>query len=100
MENGNEIENGAERNKRPIFYLKEDGEDILSLIQNPKSVIDLKNGVYILGDNQGVFEEDEKIIEQKRASKISVGPISILSSQCITLILNALDRVSEKGPEE
>ena len=81
---------------RPIFYLKEDGKDILDMIQNEDSTESaaLENGVYILGDNQGVFEDDEKTIEDAGASKISVGPLSLLSSQCITLILNALDRVN------
>ena len=80
--------------ERPIYYLKEDGEDILEMIQNSETAADLENGVYILGDNQGVFEEDEKTIENAAASKISVGPLSLLSSQCITLILNALDRAA------
>ncbi|MDR2943564.1 MAG: tRNA (pseudouridine(54)-N(1))-methyltransferase TrmY [Methanosarcinales archaeon] len=77
---------------RPLFYLKEDGEDILELIRTDAAA--LENGVYILGDNQGVFEEDEKTIENAGASKISIGPISLLSSQCVTLILNALDRTA------
>ncbi|WP_316558738.1 tRNA (pseudouridine(54)-N(1))-methyltransferase TrmY [Methanimicrococcus stummii] len=77
---------------RPLFYLKEDGADVFEMIQNQQSAALLENGVYILGDNQGVFEDDEKTIEGAGASKISVGPISLLSSQCVTLILNALDR--------
>ena len=80
------------KNDRPIYYLKEDGKDILDRIQNETDSAALENGVYILGDNQGVFESDEKTIEDAGASKISVGPISLLSSQCIALILNALDR--------
>ncbi|MDV0444639.1 putative pseudouridine methyltransferase [Methanimicrococcus sp. At1] len=79
-------------NGRPLFYLKEDGKDVLEMTQTPETAALLENGVYILGDNQGVFEEDEKTIEDANASKISVGPISLLSSQCVTLILNALDR--------
>ncbi|MDR0767425.1 MAG: tRNA (pseudouridine(54)-N(1))-methyltransferase TrmY [Methanosarcinales archaeon] len=84
-----------EKEGRPLFYLKEDGTDILEMIQTPESAALLENGVYILGDNQGVFEADEKTIENTGASKISIGPISILSSQCITLILNALDRAAD-----
>lgn len=78
--------------KRPLFYLKEDGADLMELMKTESAA--LSNGVYILGDNQGVFEEDEKTIENANASKISVGPISLLSSQCITLILNALDKAA------
>lgn len=88
------------KNDRPLFYLKEDGDDILNMIEKPESAELLKNGVYILGDNQGVFEEDEKTIEDAAAFKISVGPISLLSSQCITLILNALDRASPNENNE
>ncbi len=85
--------NAFTEEERPLFYLKEDGQDILEMIQTGPAAL-LENGVYILGDNQGVFEEDEKTIESADASKISVGPISLLSSQCITLILNALDRAA------
>ncbi|MDL2261199.1 tRNA (pseudouridine(54)-N(1))-methyltransferase TrmY [Methanimicrococcus sp. OttesenSCG-928-J09] len=86
--------------KRPLFYLKEDGADVLEMIQKQESALLLENGVYILGDNQGVFEEDEKTIEDRGATKISVGPISLLSSQCITLILNALDRASAETADK
>jgi len=79
--------------ERPLFYLKEDGEDILSAVQT-ETVGLLNNGVFILGDNQGVFEDDEAAIENAGAAKLSVGPISLLTSQCITLILNALDRTN------
>ncbi|WNY22782.1 Putative pseudouridine methyltransferase [Methanimicrococcus hongohii] len=89
-----------EKEERPMFYLKEDGNDILEMVQNHDSVALLENGVYILGDNQGVFEEDEKTIENAGASKISVGPISLLSSQCITLILNALDRAAPNKSDD
>ncbi|MBZ3935561.1 tRNA (pseudouridine(54)-N(1))-methyltransferase TrmY [Methanimicrococcus blatticola] len=81
--------------KRPLFYLKEDGDDVTEMIQTESAAL-LENGVYILGDNQGVFEDDEKMIENADALKISVGPISLLSSQCITLILNVLDRATNK----
>ena len=79
--------------ERPLFYLKEDGEDILSAVQTETAGL-LNNGVFILGDNQGVFEDDEAAIENAGAAKLSVGPISLLTSQCITLILNALDRTN------
>lgn len=84
---------------RPIFYLKEDGADLLKTAENDETAALLENGVYILGDNQGVFEGDEKIIEEAGAKKLSVGPQSLLSSHCITLILNALDRMSQNAAE-
>jgi Uncharacterized conserved protein len=80
--------------ERPLFYLKEDGEDIFDILSGAQteSIEQLKNGVFILGDNQGVFEDDEALIENETATHLSVSPISLLTSQCITLILNALDR--------
>ena len=91
------------KGKRPIYYLKEDGKDILEIkaatvsgaadgVAAAESPL-FNNPVFILGDNQGVFEEDEKAIEEAGALKLSVGPLSLLSSHCITLILNALDRM-------
>jgi len=80
---------------RPLYYLKEDGGDISELTKSKKAADRFNDGVFILGDNQGVFEEDEAAIEKAGASKISVGPISLLSSQCITLILNAADRTNQ-----
>ena len=80
---------------RPLYYLKEDGGDISELTKSKEAADIFNDGVFILGDNQGVFEEDEAAIENAGASRISVGPISLLSSQCITLILNAADRSAQ-----
>ncbi|WNY25223.1 tRNA (pseudouridine(54)-N(1))-methyltransferase TrmY [Methanolapillus millepedarum] len=71
---------------RMLIYLKEDGEDIF------KTGFKLEDPVFILGDNQGVFEDDENLIKNSGAVSISVGPISLLSSQCITIIHNQMDR--------
>ncbi|MCL2141895.1 MAG: tRNA (pseudouridine(54)-N(1))-methyltransferase TrmY [Methanimicrococcus sp.] len=109
------------KGKRPIYYLKEDGKDILEIkavtvsaeadeivatdgVSTANGVVAtdgvstaesslFDNPVFILGDSQGVFEDDEKAIEEAGASKLSVGPLSLLSSHCITLILNVLDRM-------
>lgn len=83
------------RKSRPIYYLKEDGSDLSELIKSRSDAEALTDGVFVLGDNQGVFEADEAAIENAGAVKISVGPISLLSSQCITLILNTLDRTEQ-----
>ncbi|MCL2550146.1 MAG: tRNA (pseudouridine(54)-N(1))-methyltransferase TrmY [Methanimicrococcus sp.] len=80
------------KDKRPLYYLKEDGGDISDRVKSKDAADKFNDGVFILGDNQGVFEDDEAAIENAGASKISVGPVSLLSSQCITLILNAADR--------
>jgi tRNA (pseudouridine54-N1)-methyltransferase len=80
---------------RQIYYLKEDGQDILEMSAEIARSLPFNNPAFILGDNQGVFEDDEKAIEEAGASKLSVGPRSLLSSHCITLLLNMLDRIEE-----
>ncbi|WP_338098499.1 tRNA (pseudouridine(54)-N(1))-methyltransferase TrmY [Methanolapillus ohkumae] len=79
---------------RTLVYLREDGSDIFG-----SEFLSLDDPVFILGDNQGVFEEDEMLIEKTGAVRISVGPISLLSSQCITIILNQADRKESKRNE-
>lgn len=77
---------------RNLFYLREDGKDIREIAR------EIQDPVFILGDHTGVTEEEEAKIFQAGAKIISVGPISLHSNHCITLIHNELDRVeAEKG---
>jgi tRNA (pseudouridine54-N1)-methyltransferase len=76
---------------RPVIYLREDGEDIRKVIADAPET--LKDAVYVLGDNQGVSEEDEKTLEEAGARRISLGPAPLLSSQCITIIQYETDRL-------
>ncbi|HWR26057.1 MAG TPA: tRNA (pseudouridine(54)-N(1))-methyltransferase TrmY [Methanosarcina sp.] len=77
---------------RTLLYLREDGNDfreIASTIRDP---------VFILGDHTGVTKEEEEQLFEAGAKIISVGPISLHSNHCITIIHNELDRVeSERG---
>lgn len=70
---------------KTVYYLHEKGEDIRK--------IDIKNYcLFIIGDHLGLPKKSEKFIERIGAIKISLGPISYLSSQCVTIVLNEIDR--------
>ncbi|MDW7731345.1 MAG: tRNA (pseudouridine(54)-N(1))-methyltransferase TrmY [Methanolobus sp.] len=76
-------------NNRKIYYLREDGEDI-------RTVTELANdAVFILGDHMGVTEEEEGIISNDSSGILSIGPLSLHSDHCITIILNDLDRLEQ-----
>ncbi len=77
---------------RALLYLREDGEEIRELAR------EIRDPVFILGDHTGVTEEEEAQLLEAGAKIISVGPISLHSNHCITLIHNELDRAeSERG---
>ncbi len=70
---------------RKLIYLRENGSDI-------READRLEDAVYILGDHQGVTEEEESIIEDTNPETISVGPLPLHSDHCIILINNEIDR--------
>ncbi len=71
---------------RKIVYLREDGEDIRNVVDS------LDDAVFIMGDHNGVTEEEEKLIMSAGATVVNVGPLSLHSEHCVTLINNELDR--------
>jgi tRNA (pseudouridine54-N1)-methyltransferase len=71
---------------RKIVYLREDGEDIRDVVGS------LDDAVFIMGDHNGVTEEEEKLIMDAGATVVNVGPLSLHSEHCVTLINNELDR--------
>lgn len=75
---------------RTLLYLREDGEDIREVVKT------VSDPVFILGDHTGVTEEEEQELLKAGAKIISVGPISLHSNHCITLINNELDRVESE----
>lgn len=79
------LEEFAEK-ERSIYYLREDGEDIRGLAST------LDDAIFILGDHMGVTEEEESIIEKFALNTLNIGPISLHSDHCITIILNEIDR--------
>lgn len=70
---------------RNLFYLREDGNSIRetsNLIENP---------IFILGDHVGITEKEEEMILNFGAKTVSVGPLSLHSDHCITIIHNEMD---------
>ncbi|MDF1533794.1 MAG: tRNA (pseudouridine(54)-N(1))-methyltransferase TrmY [Methanosarcinaceae archaeon] len=72
--------------RRKIVYLREDGEDIRDIVGS------LGDAVFIMGDHNGVTEEEEALIVGAGAMVVNVGPLSLHSEHCVTLINNELDR--------
>ncbi len=71
-----------------LFYLHETGKDIHNIpIANFQDTC-----MFVLGDQLGLNDEDEHLLGTYNPITISLGPISLLSSQCVTIIHNELDR--------
>jgi tRNA pseudouridine-54 N-methylase len=71
--------------------LHEKGEDIRTV------EIDFKHdSIFVLGSNKGLSIEDEKPLDLLGAKRISVGPLSYLSSQVITIVQHELDTMKNK----
>ena len=70
----------------PFILLKEDGEDIRSH-RIPK------DPVFVLSDHLDLTEEEEEALMARDPMVISLGPRSLHSNQCITLVHNELDRM-------
>ncbi|MDI6916244.1 MAG: tRNA (pseudouridine(54)-N(1))-methyltransferase TrmY [Thermoplasmatales archaeon] len=71
--------------KAQIIYLKEDGEDIRNA--------DLPdNAVFVLGDEKDLTEDEEKTLEKHNAKTVSLGPVKLHASHCITIVNNEMDR--------
>lgn len=70
-----------------IYYLREDGTDIRSIVS------EIKEPLFVLGDHIGLKPEDEKIILDYTKEIISVSPLSLQSDQCIVIVHYELDRV-------
>ena len=67
-----------------VVYLHENGEDIRS------SELDLKDRVFVLGDDSGPSSEEEGALSG--LPRISLGPHVLHADHCITLLNNELDR--------
>jgi tRNA (pseudouridine54-N1)-methyltransferase len=73
------VESGVE-----LIYLRENGSDLrgVALPDEP---------VFVLGDHQGMTEDEEALLEKAGARVVSVGPVSLHADHCIVLINNELD---------
>jgi tRNA (pseudouridine54-N1)-methyltransferase len=75
--------------KAQIIYLKEDGNDIRQT-ELPD------DAVFVLGDEKDLTEDEEKILKKYSAKTISLGPVKLHASHCITLVHNEVDRRNSK----
>lgn len=69
-----------------LVYLREDGEDVRGLGESLPA-----DAAFILGDHVGMTEEEEKLIEEAGAKKVSLGATSLHADHCIVLINWILD---------
>ena len=74
-----------------IVYLKEDGKDF-----DPSN--DAQDYTFVLSDDKDMGEEEEAIIRNYEADKISLGLKSYHSDHCIILVNNILDRLDNNNP--
>ncbi len=72
--------------KGPFILLKEDGTDIRSQ-ELPQ------NAIYVMSDHKDFDDEEEEILSSHNPQVIRLGPRSLHSEQCITLVHNELDRI-------
>jgi tRNA pseudouridine-54 N-methylase len=77
----------------PILMLHELGEPLLdSLASIYQQKTDATTTTLILGDQIGYVASDEKLMAESDALRqVSLGPISLLTSQCITITQHYLD---------
>jgi tRNA (pseudouridine54-N1)-methyltransferase len=78
-----------------LYYLHEKGEDIRNVSFDMG-----RDNIFVLGDHKGLAIEEEKMLEGLQAKRISVGPLSYLSSQVITLVHDELDKRLPKTKQE
>lgn len=82
---GKKFEDVLKDLKAEIIYLREDGEDIRN--------VDLQDdAVFVLGDEKDLTEDEENILEKYNAKTVSLGPVKMLASHCITIVNNEMDR--------
>lgn len=73
---------------KKIIYLREDGEDVRDK--------EFKDPLFVLGDHEGLTEDEERIIEGYEHEIVSVGPLSLHAEHCIVLLHNEMDRAEKR----
>ena len=73
--------------KAELYYLHESGQDIRDIKFDFE-----RDSTFILGDQKGLSFEEEGMLDGLNVKRISVGPVSYLSSQVIALAHDELDR--------
>lgn len=72
---------------RPLIYLRENGPDARGALAG------IKDPAIVLGDQLDLTPEEESLVASKNAVKVSIGPRSLHTDHCITVINNELDRL-------
>lgn len=75
----------------PLYHLKETGEDMRDV------KLDM-NCTFVLGDDRDLSGDEERALEHFRPKVVSLGPLSIHTEHCITLVHNEMDRTSRTEP--
>jgi hypothetical protein len=85
--------NGTGGDKPLLLYLDQHGTPIHHFLSGDGVAAAIRRtGVrIILGDDEGFTEDDGKVISSHGGISISLGPLSLLGSQCIVIFQNALD---------
>lgn len=78
-----------------IIYLHEMASDIREMHESLESLLQ-KETLFVLGDHIGVNADDEKILEEFGAQKISLSPNVLHTDHCIIILLNEIDRIELK----
>lgn len=71
---------------RPLILLDERGEDA-------RGIALPKDAVYVLGDHEGLTDEERALLDARGARAVRLGPQSLHADHAIVLLHNELDRV-------
>ncbi|HIQ03466.1 MAG TPA: hypothetical protein EYH40_03495 [Desulfurococcales archaeon] len=80
-----------------LIYLKEDGENVEKVLNKINTYMrDYDSIVFVLGSHVDLDPDDEKILEEHNALRVSIGPYSYLSSHVITYVHYILDTLGKR----
>jgi tRNA (pseudouridine54-N1)-methyltransferase len=76
-------------NTHKVYLLSDEGEDCQTVTFEQPSV-------FVFGDYIGLPKQSRSLFSRLGLSPISIGPVTVFASQCITIIHNQLDRQQHK----
>lgn len=74
---------------RAVILLDEAGDDARA-VELPADAL------YVLGDHEGLTEEERAELDRRGARRVRLGPLSLQADQAIVVLHNELDRQREK----
>jgi tRNA (pseudouridine54-N1)-methyltransferase len=75
----------------PLVHLHEDGEPLAGLAA--------AGGTFVLGDQDGLAAEHQRVLARAGAREVSVGPVALQADQVAGVVHNRLDRVRRATAE-